>query len=271
MIINSLNLKLTKKKLVRRSQSDLRAATEKLHSQTQNQAFQTNTDSGQKISIFNLWFRVLAFDLTKTLREREKKKTKNQCFNGITKRRRWRRRMHVDCRRISASPEKDSIHGIAQKCQHRSQTCKCCASWLHFRIHQKVLDYTAYMDDAIELIRYCAAHRTCHGSMHSTRSNNVNENFRRRCQRNRATQIKTCEQNGRDTRTKKLAYFFPCQKGIKKLANAGKAEKQQNRSRRNAQSAHTHTHTARYSAKYKRIAQIPCINAKSRDKIAFNL
>lgn len=140
MIINSLNLKLTKKKLVRRSQSDLRAATEKLHSQTQNQAFQTNTDSGQKISIFNLWFRVLAFDLTKTLREREKKKTKNQCFNGITKRRWWRRRMHVDCRRISASPEKDSIHGIAQKCQHRSQTCKCCASWLHFRIHQKVLE-----------------------------------------------------------------------------------------------------------------------------------
>lgn len=129
-----------KKKLVCRSQSDLRAATEKLHSQTQNQAFQTNTVSGQKISIFNLWFRVLAFDLTKTLREREKKKTKSQCFNGITKRRRWRRRMHVDCRRISASPEKDSIHGIAQKCQHRSQTCKCCASWLHFRIHQKVLE-----------------------------------------------------------------------------------------------------------------------------------
>lgn len=39
-----------------------------------------------------------------------------------------------------------------------------------------------------------------------------------------------------------MEIFFSCQKGIKKLANAGKAEKQQNHSRQ-MHSTHTHTDT----------------------------
>lgn len=172
---------------------------------------------------------------------------------------------------ITRKEEKTDGHPwYCRKCQHLTHARKCCAPCHHFHIHQKVFlrrsaihmnIWIYYVIYSTELIRFYAARRTRLGAFESFKQHQ--RKFCRRLQRNRATQIKTCER--KEHRKKNVWIFFPCQSGIKKFGKcwqSGKAGK--SLFSPSAQHPHTKPTTNTYSITQMRHGTDPCINADSR-------